>query len=99
MQTKFILPTSVEKWVIQTIQDAWKRFKSKLKQKHFEPYDNYDDMVKNRPLRVPEDQFVKLLLYWGHPTIQERSQRNKNNRKQQKFPHRMGPVNFERVRA
>ncbi|MED6200544.1 hypothetical protein PIB30_086159, partial [Stylosanthes scabra] len=29
----------------------------------------------------------------------ERSQRNKNNRKQQKFPHRMGPVNFARVRA
>ncbi|MED6222313.1 hypothetical protein PIB30_063170 [Stylosanthes scabra] len=94
--TKFILPASAEKWVIQTIRDAWKRFKTKLKQKHFDPYDNYDDMVKNRPLRVPEDQFVKLLLYWGHPTIQERSQRNKNNRKQQKFPHRMGPVNFAR---
>ncbi|MED6176479.1 hypothetical protein PIB30_088560 [Stylosanthes scabra] len=99
INTKFILPASAKKWVIQTIRDASRRFKTKLKQKHFDPYDNYDDMVKNRPLRVPEDQFVKLLLYWGHPTIQERSQRNKNNRKRQKFPHRMGPVNFARVRA
>ncbi|MED6201741.1 hypothetical protein PIB30_098101 [Stylosanthes scabra] len=37
--TKFILPASAEKWVIQTIRDAWKRFKGKLKQNHFEPYE------------------------------------------------------------
>ncbi|MED6212600.1 hypothetical protein PIB30_084983 [Stylosanthes scabra] len=82
-----------------TIRDAWKRFKGKLKLKHFEPYDNFDDMVKNRPQRVPEDQFIKLLLYWSHPTIQAMCQRNKKNKEQQKFSHRMGPVNFARVRA
>ncbi|MED6178717.1 hypothetical protein PIB30_110272, partial [Stylosanthes scabra] len=70
VNTKFILPASVEKWVIQTIRDAWKRFKGKLKQNHFEPYDNFEDMLKNRPLHVPEDQFIKLILYWSHPTIQ-----------------------------
>ncbi|MED6215292.1 hypothetical protein PIB30_112114, partial [Stylosanthes scabra] len=99
MQTKFILPASAEKWVIQTIRDAWKRFKGKLKHNHFEPYDNFEDMLKNRPLRVPEDQFIKLILYWSHPTIQAICQRNKKNKGQQKFPHRMGPVNFARVRA
>ncbi|MED6208550.1 hypothetical protein PIB30_046195 [Stylosanthes scabra] len=62
------------------IRDAWKRFKAKIKQKHFIPYDNIEDLVKNRPL-------------------QEVSQRNKKNKEQQKFPHRMGPVNFARVRA
>ncbi|MED6183462.1 hypothetical protein PIB30_038064 [Stylosanthes scabra] len=71
VNTKFILSASVEKWVIQTIRDAWKRFKAKIKQKYFVPYDNIEDMVKNRPLQVPEDQFIKLLLYWSHPTIQE----------------------------
>ncbi|MED6204225.1 hypothetical protein PIB30_007341 [Stylosanthes scabra] len=96
--TKFILPASAEKWVIQTIRDAWKRFKGKLKLKHFEPYDNFDDIVKNRPQREPEDQFIKLLLYWSHPTIQAMCQRNKKNKEQQKFSHRMGPVNFARVR-
>ncbi|MED6153287.1 hypothetical protein PIB30_100396 [Stylosanthes scabra] len=56
-------------------------------------------MLKNRPLRVPEDQFIKLILYWSHPTIQAICQRNKKNKGQQKFPHRMGPVNIARVRA
>ncbi|MED6223937.1 hypothetical protein PIB30_079013, partial [Stylosanthes scabra] len=44
VNTKFILPASSEKWVIQTIRDAWKRFKAKIKQKHFIPYDNIEDM-------------------------------------------------------
>ncbi|MED6113635.1 hypothetical protein PIB30_072715 [Stylosanthes scabra] len=56
VNTKFILPASAEKWVMQTIRDAWKRFKAI-------------------------------------------SERNKKNKKQQKFPHRMGPVNFARVQA
>ncbi|MED6164756.1 hypothetical protein PIB30_093240 [Stylosanthes scabra] len=51
VNTKFILPASSEKWVIQTIRDAWKRFKGKIKLQHFAPYDNIEDMVKNRPLQ------------------------------------------------
>ncbi|XP_020969498.1 uncharacterized protein LOC110267988 isoform X1 [Arachis ipaensis] len=70
MQTKFILPDSGEKWVIQAIRDAWKRFKGKIKQKHFVPFDTIEDMVKNRPTQVPESQFIKLIYYWSHPTIQ-----------------------------
>ncbi|XP_057734542.1 uncharacterized protein LOC130949978 [Arachis stenosperma] len=54
VNTKFFLPDSGEKWVIQAIRDAWKRFKRKIKQKHFVPYDNIEDMVKNRPPQVPE---------------------------------------------
>ncbi|XP_016195534.1 uncharacterized protein LOC107636549 [Arachis ipaensis] len=54
MQTKFILPDSGEKWVIQAIRDAWKRFKGKINQKHFVPFDTIEDMVKNRPTQVPE---------------------------------------------
>ncbi|MED6213159.1 hypothetical protein PIB30_090557 [Stylosanthes scabra] len=76
---------SAEKWVIQTIRDAWKRFKGKLKLKHFEPYDNFADIVKNKPQRVPKDQFIKLLLYWSHPTIQAMCQRNKKIRNSRNF--------------
>ncbi|MED6126272.1 hypothetical protein PIB30_076767 [Stylosanthes scabra] len=96
---RFVTLLYTKKWVIQTIRDAWKRFKAKIKQKHFIPYDNIEDMVKNRPLQVPEYELIKLLLYWSHPTIQEVSQRNKKKKEQQKFPHRIGPINFARVRA
>ncbi|MED6172081.1 hypothetical protein PIB30_046762, partial [Stylosanthes scabra] len=99
VNTKFILPLSCEKWVIQSARDAWKRFKGKLKRRHFVPYDNIEDMVKNRPLQVPGNQFIKLILYWSHPTIQALSQKNKHHKAQQKFPHRMEPINFGRVRA
>ncbi|XP_020961185.1 uncharacterized protein LOC110263755 [Arachis ipaensis] len=99
MQTKFILPDSGEKWVIQAIRDAWKRFKGKIKQKHFVPFDTIEDMVKNRPTQVPESQFIKLIYYWSHPTIQSITEKNKKHKEQQKFPHRMGPINFGRVRV
>ncbi|XP_072070428.1 uncharacterized protein [Arachis hypogaea] len=69
VNTKFILPDSGEKWVMQVIQDAWKWFKGKIKQKHFVPYDTIEDMVKNRPPQVPESGFIKLIYYWSHPLI------------------------------
>ncbi|MED6157652.1 hypothetical protein PIB30_025272 [Stylosanthes scabra] len=97
--TKFILPTGTEKWVIQSARDAWKRFKTKIKRMHFLPYENVEDMVKNRPTQVPPSEFVKLVLYWSHPLIQSISEKNKEHSRQYKFPHRMGPVNFARVRA
>ncbi|MED6150494.1 hypothetical protein PIB30_072844 [Stylosanthes scabra] len=52
-------------------------------QKHFLPYDNVKDMVKNRLCRY----------------LQTISEKNKEHSRQQKYPHRMGPVNFARVRA
>ncbi|XP_057746593.1 uncharacterized protein LOC130965849 [Arachis stenosperma] len=73
VNTKFLLPDSGEKWVMQAIRDAWKRFKGKIKQKHFIPYDNIEDMSI--------------------------SQRNKQHKENVKFPHRMGPINFGRVRV
>ncbi|MED6202072.1 hypothetical protein PIB30_101717, partial [Stylosanthes scabra] len=48
-ETKFILPANTQKWVVQSVQDAWKHFKGKIKHKHFIPYENVKNMVKNRP--------------------------------------------------
>ncbi|MED6165275.1 hypothetical protein PIB30_098053, partial [Stylosanthes scabra] len=41
---KFILPASTKKWVIQSIREAWKRFKGIIKHRHFLPYDNVEEM-------------------------------------------------------
>ncbi|MED6123617.1 hypothetical protein PIB30_050801 [Stylosanthes scabra] len=68
--TKFILPENIKKWVVQSVRDAWKRFKGKIKQKHFLSYDNVEDMVKNQPMQVPPSEFIRLMLYWSHPLIQ-----------------------------
>ncbi|MED6186090.1 hypothetical protein PIB30_063474 [Stylosanthes scabra] len=34
-----------KKFMWRYVNDAWKMFNGKLKQKHFEPYDNFDDMA------------------------------------------------------
>ncbi|MED6210074.1 hypothetical protein PIB30_060625 [Stylosanthes scabra] len=88
--TKFILPASAEKWVIQTIQDAWKMFKAKIKLRHFVPYDNIEDMVKNRPLQVPEDHFIKLILYWIIPPSRQLVKGTRKIRNNRNFHIRWG---------
>ncbi|MED6127065.1 hypothetical protein PIB30_084548 [Stylosanthes scabra] len=47
IQTKFILPMCCGKCVMQTARDSWKWFKRKINRKHFVPYDDIEDMVKN----------------------------------------------------
>ncbi|MED6141180.1 hypothetical protein PIB30_100751 [Stylosanthes scabra] len=71
----------------------------KIKHKHFLPYKNVEDMLKNRPKQVPPSEFIRLILYWSHPLIQSISEKNKEHSRKLKFPHRMGPINFARVRA
>ncbi|KAH0695872.1 hypothetical protein KY289_013354 [Solanum tuberosum] len=41
----------------------------------------------------------KLIEYWKHPTVQVICEMNSQNRKKQKWRHRMGPINFARVRV
>ncbi|MED6126806.1 hypothetical protein PIB30_082062 [Stylosanthes scabra] len=70
-KTKFILPASTQEWVLQSVRDAWNRFKTKIKHKHFLPYENVEDILKNRPKQVPPSEFIRLILYWSHPLIQD----------------------------
>lgn len=52
------------------INDAWRRYKSQIKQNHYLPYSTLKDRLKHRPDEVPEPHFKKLLKFWDHPTIQ-----------------------------
>ncbi|KAH0724866.1 hypothetical protein KY284_000731 [Solanum tuberosum] len=52
---------------------------------------------------VPKDikrrmwEYINLIEYWKHPTVQAISEENSKNRKQQQWRHRTGPINFARV--
>ncbi|KAH0685855.1 hypothetical protein KY284_016408 [Solanum tuberosum] len=54
---------------------------------------------------VPKDtkkrmwEYINLIEYWKHPTFQAIYEMNSQNRKKQKWRHRMGPINFARVRV
>ncbi|KAL1318247.1 uncharacterized protein [Arachis hypogaea] len=56
-------------------------------------------MLVNRPLEIPEIQFRKLIAYWSIPTVKAMCAINSENRKKQQWRHKMGPINFARVRV
>ncbi|KAL4380796.1 hypothetical protein AHAS_Ahas04G0069300 [Arachis hypogaea] len=99
-RSKLILPKSSKLWVMTGVQGVWKRYKTRIKKKHFEPYfGNIEDMLVNRPLEIPEIQFRKLIAYWSIPTVKAMCVINSENRKKQQWRHKMGPINFARVRV
>ena len=47
-----------------TIREAWRRHRSDLKMTYYDPYDNDEVRMENRPGHIPECQFRELLKYW-----------------------------------
>ncbi|XP_057757338.1 uncharacterized protein LOC130976480 [Arachis stenosperma] len=95
---KFILPISSKPWVMRGFCRAWKKYKGEIKKEHFLKYNTKKEMIKNRPLEIPEFQFRKLIRYWSLPAIKAMSVKNTENRSKQTCPHRMGSTNFAIVR-
>ncbi|KAH0768488.1 hypothetical protein KY285_004359 [Solanum tuberosum] len=98
VNTKFIIPAEGEKWVMDGVRDAWRRHKRYVKENYFDKYKTLEDRLKNCPSWIPEVQFRQLIEYWELPTVKAMCSLNSQNRKKQKWRHRMGPVNFGRVR-
>ncbi|KAF7826750.1 putative transposase [Senna tora] len=98
INAKFNVPDEGEKWVESTIQDAWRRYKCKIKRLHFEKFANMTERLKHRPATIPESHFKKLCLYWSNENVKKISKSNKKNRATQKWRHRMGPTSFALVR-
>ncbi|XP_016207927.1 uncharacterized protein LOC107648639 isoform X1 [Arachis ipaensis] len=98
-KSKYNIPSDAEPWVIDTIGEAWKQFNKRIKKYHYTPYNSFREMMKNRPMTVPELHFRKLVQFWRLDIIKVISDKNRENRSKQKWNHRMGPVSFELVRA
>ncbi|KAH0767924.1 hypothetical protein KY285_003795 [Solanum tuberosum] len=99
INSKFLLPVEGKKWVMIGLRDAWRRHKQKIKENFFDKNNTLEDMLAKRPNGIPDNQFRQLIEYWKHPTVQAICEMNSRNRKKQKWRHRMGPINFARVRV
>ncbi|MED6202294.1 hypothetical protein PIB30_103877, partial [Stylosanthes scabra] len=95
---KYTIPTNGEPWVLATIGEAWKKYKSRIKEKHYTPYSSFREIWKNRPGTIPDSHFRKLIRYWKLDVVKVVSNKNKKSRSKQKWNHRMGPVSFELIR-
>ncbi|KAF7832210.1 putative transposase [Senna tora] len=69
INTKFNVPDEGKKWVESTIQDAWRLYKCKIKNLHFEKFANMTERLKHRPATIPESHFKKLCLYWSNENV------------------------------
>ncbi|XLS44815.1 hypothetical protein HN51_001680 [Arachis hypogaea] len=63
-KSKYNIPSDAEPWVIDTIGEAWKQFKKRIKKYHYTPYNSFREMMKNCPMTVPELHFRKLVQFW-----------------------------------
>uniref|UniRef100_A0A1S4AW50 Uncharacterized protein n=1 Tax=Nicotiana tabacum TaxID=4097 RepID=A0A1S4AW50_TOBAC len=99
VNSKFLIPAEGEKWIMAGLRDARRRHKRNIKKKHFNKNAIVEDMLQNRQNEIPEIQFRQLLEYWKDSNIQAMCQLNSENRKKQKWRHRMGPINFARIRV
>ncbi|KAH0657072.1 hypothetical protein KY285_031954 [Solanum tuberosum] len=99
INSKFLIPLEGKKWVMTGLRYAWRRHKQNIKERCFDKNSTIEDMLAKRPNDIPEGQFRQLIKYWKHPTVQAMCEMNSQNRKKQKWRHRMGPINFARVRV
>ncbi|XP_070031074.1 uncharacterized protein [Nicotiana tomentosiformis] len=60
---KYDIPEEAKQWIFYSICTAWRKYKSQLKKKHFEAYENDDLRMENRPIDVQVSHFKDLLEY------------------------------------
>ncbi|XP_052114178.1 uncharacterized protein LOC107478302 [Arachis duranensis] len=95
-KSKYNISSDAEPWVIDTIGEAWKQFKKRIKKYHYTPYNSFRETMT---MTVPELHFRKLVQFWRLDIIKVISDKNRENRSKQKLNHQMGPVSFELVCA
>ncbi|KAF7801122.1 uncharacterized protein G2W53_045061 [Senna tora] len=99
MSIQSIFYAQAERYVMKTINEAWRVHKCRVKSSHFTKYRTDAERLKNHPLSIPETQFKKLIKYWKTEKVKKLSAMNTTNRALQKWPHRVGPTSFARIRG
>ncbi|XP_047250139.1 uncharacterized protein LOC107876933 [Capsicum annuum] len=91
VNSKFLIPKEGQKWVMHGLRDAWRGFKREVKRRCFDKRLTVEEMLEKRPAGRSGCSLMSV----GRAL----SEVNSQNRKKQKWRHRMGPINFGRVRV
>ncbi|XP_049406184.1 uncharacterized protein LOC125869791 [Solanum stenotomum] len=90
VRKKFTIPKCGEDFVLKSLGKKWKDYKCQLKGDHIPKYKTKIVLLKNRPSRIPRDQWSGLVAYWLSDKAKRRIQANRNNRAKQNMPHTGG---------
>ncbi|MCE3215487.1 hypothetical protein HAX54_002571 [Datura stramonium] len=61
---KFSIPARGEDFVIKSIGKKWKDYKCDLKSVYMTKFKTKDVLLKNKPNRIPRNQWTGLVSYW-----------------------------------
>lgn len=61
VNSKFLIPTEGEKWVMIGLRDTWKRHKANIKERFFDKNSTIENILAKRPDDIPEFQFRQLI--------------------------------------
>ncbi|KAL2898074.1 ATP synthase gamma chain [Bienertia sinuspersici] len=98
IQEKYLVPTEGRKWAMQTMDDQWRAYKSRMKSEHYYAYKTDAERLKSCPQTMPENQFRAFINYWDSEPVKEESERNKANRQLLEDMHTMGPTSYAMLR-
>ncbi|KAM0890282.1 hypothetical protein ACQ4PT_027108 [Festuca glaucescens] len=96
IQTKFLYPRSCENWILKSIGRDWRKYKSTLKKKLFNPKKKRLALYKLCPDDIDEDQWKGIVKYWKSTKGKTRSENNKISREMKKTTHTAGAKSYAR---
>nr|XP_009796106.1 PREDICTED: uncharacterized protein LOC104242723 isoform X2 [Nicotiana sylvestris] len=94
---KYDIHDAAKRWVFDSIQNAWRKYKNQLFNDHYKAYENDELQMEKRLVDVPKSQFRDLLNYWNSDAYKKMSQTNIENCKKLKYPHTAGKRSFARI--
>nr|XP_018622891.1 uncharacterized protein LOC104086300 isoform X2 [Nicotiana tomentosiformis] len=94
VKEKYDIPEAAKVWVLESIQNAWRKYKNTLMKEHFKPYENDELRMEKRSIDVSESQFRELLKYWNSDSYKKMSRTNIENRRKLRYPHTTGKTSF-----
>ncbi|KAL4580745.1 hypothetical protein LXL04_016947 [Taraxacum kok-saghyz] len=96
--TKFDIDPDCRKWVMLSIRNKWRTFKSRLKANHYDVHETDEDRLADRDERVPPHQWSALVSHWSSEKSQNYSAKLKAISSRVKFRHTAGPKSYARIR-
>ncbi|XP_052623240.1 bromodomain-containing factor 2 isoform X2 [Lactuca sativa] len=96
--SKFDIDPSCRRWVLLSIRNKWRTFKSRLKANHYDVHETDEDRLADRDQRVPPDQWSALVSQWSSEKSQSISAKLKATCARIKFRHTAGPKSYARIR-
>ncbi|RLN28952.1 uncharacterized protein C2845_PM05G17360 [Panicum miliaceum] len=95
VEEKFIYPAETiqltRDWILRTVNNRWRAFKSKLKKQYFNPQErSLDEIMKGKPADVNEHQWSALVGIWCEEKHMRLCATNSRCANEQKNPHTTG---------